>query len=406
MIDASRELERPVLRHLDLHAVEEPGRSGIVLIDPLRLVDGYAFVPAELVPIVALFDGVRTVDEIAALATAQCGEAVSVAFVRDLVRDLDEGLLLSSPTFAATLDLAVEQFGRRSQRPARHAGSAGYPEDAAECRAELARIVSERGGGLRPTPRGIVAPHIDLERGRDGYRAVYGDLAGSEPADLYVVFGTGHQGPDAIVTGLAMDWETPLGVVRTDRDFIAAVHAEVGPPDPFDTFLHRDEHSIEFQVLLLAHALGSHAFTVAGFLTGTLVRDGAAFDAERAHATVTALVRAARRSGKRVCWVAGADLAHVGPRFGDIAPIDAARLGTLDRDDRARLEPLAHGRPDRFLTRVFGDGNADRICGATPIYLTATLAGGPAEVLHYGQAVAHDGSQVVTFCGARFDGAG
>ena len=36
------------------------------------------------------------------------------------------------------------------------------------------------------------------------------------------------------------------------------------------------------------------------------------------------------------------------------------------------------------------------------MYLCAALAGGPAELLHYGQAVADDNSQVVSFASMVF----
>jgi AmmeMemoRadiSam system protein B len=249
-----------------------------------------------------------------------------------------------------------------------------------------------------------VAPHIDLARGEDGYAAAYRWLAARAPADLYVVFGTGHAGPAApLLTGLAMDWETPLGVVRTDRDVVAAVHATLGPADPRDTLLHRDEHSLEFQMLMLRHVLGERPFAVAGFLCGQLPSSDGDPGGEE---YVSALIGAFRSAvaGRRVCFVAGADLAHVGPFFGDPDAVDAATLARIGADDRARLDHVVAGVPGGFHRAVEGDGNPDRICGTAPIFLVGLLAGGTAELLHYGQARADDGSQVVTFASLGFDG--
>ncbi|MBZ0153125.1 MAG: hypothetical protein K8J09_16500, partial [Planctomycetes bacterium] len=51
-----------------------------------------------------------------------------------------------------------------------------------------------------------------------------------------------------------------------------------------------------------------------------------------------------------------------------------------------------------------GGGNPDRVCSAPAITLCAALAGGPAELLHYGQARAADDSQTVSFCALAFAG--
>ena len=50
--------------------------------------------------------------------------------------------------------------------------------------------------------------------------------------DLSMRLDLEQRGPSAPLTGLRLDWETPLGLVRTDRAFVDAVHAALGPPDP------------------------------------------------------------------------------------------------------------------------------------------------------------------------------
>ena len=411
MTELQPDRDRPIqLRaDLDTHTVDDGARSGVYLIDPLGVAEGHVFVPEALLPVVARFDGRHGIAQIEAaleadLAAAEGSPAKLPAnFVPDLVRQFDEALMLRSDRFTEALENAVTDFGRAPVRPAAHAGSAGYPETPAACRDALTDIVAPRGG--RPSAgalRGLVAPHIDLARGRAGYEAAYRRLADHAPADLYVVFGTGHQGPAAPVTGLTSDWETPLGRARTDRAFVTTVHDLLErPADRFDTFLHRREHSVEFQMLFLTHLLAARdePFEVAGFLTGSLPEAAV----ERAR-IVDAFRQAAIASGKRVCFVAGADLAHIGPFFGDEAPVDDDLLARLDRDERARLAPLENGDPDAFWHAVEGDGNADRVCGTTPIYLTAAICGGPGELLHYGQAAAEDGSQVVSFCSVAYDG--
>ena len=63
---------------------------------------------------------------------------------------------------------------------------------------------------------------------------------------------------------------------------------------------------------------------------------------------------------------------------------------------------LENGGAGEFHRSIHAGGNPDRVCGSSPIFLTAALAGGPGTLLHYGQAVAADGSQVVSFCSMSF----
>lgn len=388
---------RPAFRRLDVHRIDDGDRAGVVLIDPLGLCTDQVFVPAALLPVLGRFDGNRSIALLQREVEAMHDGAPSDLVAR-LVQQLDERLLLASPRFELALQDAVRAFTARGARPARHAGSAGYPSEPARLREALASMVAPAARPVRGAPRGLIAPHIDLARGREGYGQAYGYLAECELADLYVVFGTGHHGPSRIAAGLTMDWETPLGTVPTDREFVQAVHARIGEPPPLDVFLHRDEHSLEFQVLFLRHVLGDRAFRVAGFITGGLPDDPANHDRVRELRDAFA----AASEGKRVCYVAGADLAHIGPFFGDPEPISAERLAELASAERARLSHLERGDAGAFHDSVECTGNPDRVCGTTPMYLTAALAGGCAELLYYGRATAPDASQTVSFCAMAF----
>ena len=398
-------IERPAFRQLEMHRVEQGDQTGVVLHDPLGIASQQVLIPEGLLPVVSLLDGERTIQGIETELAQLCGEAVPQGFVAGVVEQLDQHLVLHSERFREKLDVAMAGFLGQKLRSARHAGSVGYPADPAAARQALAAMVRKPTPDepLRPTPRGLVAPHIDLARGREGYAMAYSCLAECRPADLYVVFGTGHQGPAGPVTGLLMDWETPLGTLGTDREFVTAIHDAVGPAHSTDQFLHRDEHSLEFQMLFLAHVLGDHIkdAQVAGFLCGHLPWTGGNVLDEP---YVAQLLDAFRKSseGRTVCFIAGADLAHLGPFFGDSHRVNQERLDTLAQVERKRLGHLVDGDPRSFHGSVEQDGNPDRICGTTPMVMAAALAGGGGRLLHYEQARAPDGSQVVSFCSMVF----
>jgi hypothetical protein len=98
-----------------------------VLVDPLGLAPGAAFVPDGLLPLVAKMDGSRTLAEIEAELTAEHGQPLPPGFLADLVGQLDGNLLLLTPRFRAAAGASARAFLAQSIRPARHAGSPGYP---------------------------------------------------------------------------------------------------------------------------------------------------------------------------------------------------------------------------------------------------------------------------------------
>jgi len=398
---------RPALRNVDVQRIDQGDQAGVVLTDPLGISPEQVFVPEGLLPVVGRFDGQRSLAEIEVELAHASGQSLPEGLVARLAEQMDAHLFLDTPHFQRAYEKACAEFAAASQRASSHAGrSAGYPLDAAELGEALDSMVLRPDTGLLPTPRGLVAPHIDLARGREGYAMAYSALAECQLADLYVLFGTGHQGPAAPVTGLGMAWETPLGVVQTDGEFVAGIHRRLGPPDKRDLYLHRQEHSLEFQVLFLTHLHAGKPFQVAAFLTGHLPQSGARIDEESYVADLLGAFReqcdAARDQGRRVCVVAGADLAHIGPFFGDPEAVNQTRREQLDAMDLPRLQYLERGDPAGFFSAVESLGNPDRICGTVPMYLTASLAACPGRLLHYGQANSPDGSQAVSFCGMIF----
>ncbi|MGE3171117.1 MAG: AmmeMemoRadiSam system protein B [Planctomycetota bacterium] len=396
---------RPRLRSLRAERVTSDGRPGLALSCPLELCEP-VFVPRALLPVLTRMDGDHTAAEIAALATRDLRRPIDAGAVAAIAADLDRRLLLASPRFVAARDRAVAAFLGQPTRPSRHHGSAGYPAGPTPLRAALRAMVPDPSPDAAAAPRGLIAPHIDYGRGGPGYAAAYGRLLQAPPADLYVVFGTGHQGPADAVTGLALDWATPLGTATTDRAFLARVHDRLGAPSPDDLLQHRAEHSLELQVVLLQHLAERRGLPpprIAGFLCGALPSTAGDPTAEPWFGRTLAAFRdAAAASGGTVCWLAGADLAHVGPMFGDPEPVGGAALQQLGLRDRSRLRHLEVGRPGAFHRETEGCGNADRVCSAAAITLVAALAGGSATLLHYGQAAADDGHQAVTYCAASF----
>ncbi len=105
-----------------------------------------------------------------------------------------------------------------------------------------------------------------------------------------------------------------------------------------------------------------------------------------------------RARGERVVVVVSADLAHVGPRYGDPAPFDRLALLAVERADREMLGAVAAADAAGFLARVAADESARRICGFAPLY-TALLAAGArrGRLLAYAQGASDGAGSVVSY---------
>jgi AmmeMemoRadiSam system protein B len=91
-------------------------------------------------------------------------------------------------------------------------------------------------------------------------------------------------------------------------------------------------------------------------------------------------------SSRSVCIIAGADLAHVGPRFGDPDPVSPPFLAEVEREDLAMLSTVTAGDAQAFFESAAKDGDRRRICGLSPIYaLLRTVGDASGALRRYGQ---------------------
>jgi len=398
---------RPILRPLESFVTDHEGQEVLVLRDPA----GWVPEPVALSPAAGLlleaFDGDRDADAIAEEVSRRHQVSVTGDVVRELVEGLDDLGFLWSPSFESRKSAVNEAYRAQAVRAPRFAGESypgGFDELRATLEAEYAAL-PEREEPLPEALAGVIAPHIDLRVCGPTYAEAYRAFReGTEAPDAFVVFGTCHLPVDELFTATRLDYETPLGPVPTDHALLDAVATGYGKDRLLaNEALHAIEHTVEFQAVHLRFLFGEKVPPIVPILTGSLefLRGDPAEDPDVTRFLET-LGAAAREQGKRVVAVAGADLAHLGPRFDDPEPLDAAALGELEARDRATLDHVAAGDPAAFHRDVTAGGNDRRICGLTPTYMTMRWAGSrPARVRHYHQWV-EEGS-VVSFAAAEID---
>ena len=406
-------MDRPRLRPLEvIPSLDDQGRRVIVLRDSLRLSEAVLVVPIPLIPVLQRLDGEHTLEQVRAECLGEHRIDIPEANLRQIVSQLDEAHFLDGEGFEGWRRTIERAFLAAPVRPSFLAGKS-YEADPAALRARLDGFFTDPEGpglpqlnGANGAPlRGLVAPHIDFHRGGPTFAWSYRALAERGGADLFVVLGTVHAPTQGFYTLTEKGFETPLGTLDTDREFIRAL-ARRAPGDLFrDEFTQRAEHSIEFQAVFLQYLYGGRRpVKFVPLLVGSFGEFVIQGRSPRGDARVEGFVGAlrgtleeARAAGKRPCLVASVDLAHVGPQFGDADPVDGERLAALDRADRASLEAACRGDAEAFWWSVAEDGDARKVCGLAPIYtLLRTLDGCRGEVLRYSQWPDPNGT--VTFC--------
>src|SRR5262249_37940137 len=170
-------------------------------------------------------------------------------------------------------------------------------------------------GGPPPKERlrAVISPHIDFGRGGPVYTWAYKELAERADADIYVILGVAHQYCRRRFALTRKDFETPLGVVRTDRAYVDRIAAIAGEDLFDDELVHRSEHSVEFQAVFLRHILSKERdFQIVPILVGSfhdhMERGLEPIDDPSVGRFVEALREAEGASGKQVAYIGGLDL--------------------------------------------------------------------------------------------------
>jgi hypothetical protein len=368
-------------------------------------------VPRAAVAILALMDGTRTVADIQADIMRRHGQLVAQDQLQGIVDTLDHHLFLEGERLELERSARAEAFRASPVRPAVHAGKA-YAGEGPALTSQMDGFFRHPEGPGPPGPRGapvlrgLIAPHIDFHRGGSTYAWAYQEVLARSDADLYVVLGTCHAGMADPFAVTLKPFETPLGAVPVDREFYEALRRRAGQDLLASEPAHRAEHSIEFQAVMLRHLLGPRRpFAIlpvlASYLHEAVWTRGEPEADERVPRFVDALRETIAASSQRVCLIAGVDLAHVGPRFGDPEPNTDRSLGAVERADRSMLESVLAGDARGFFASVASDRDARRICGLSPIYtLLRLLSEAPGRLLRYTQWPDPEGA--VTFCAATF----
>jgi MEMO1 family protein len=415
-------LDRPRLRPVEIFPVKQDRGTLIYLRDPQNFAQPLGLSPVGYF-IISHFDGRHSLIDIQEAYSKQFGTLLLTDELKRFIELLDNHNYLYTARFVLHQKRIAEEFRALSIRSPAHAGSA-YESDPHGLKAQLERFFLPPDGPGAPsrenetgTPRAIVAPHIDFHRGGPAYAWAYKGLAESDGADLYILLGTSHCGGEHPFILTLKDFETPLGRVETDKEFVGRLQESCREDLLADEFLHRGEHSLEFQVLFLKYIAQRRAvlrgesekpFKIVPILVSSFHSMLVGRTLPEQHPPVENFIRALQQSvaqeNRRVCFVAGVDLAHVGKQFGDRQPITPDFLKWVETEDRLLIERLAALDGPGFFDQVAKDQDKRRICGFSPLYsLIQLLDGRQGRTLKYSQAFTPETGSAVTFTSMVFE---
>ena len=401
--------EYPRLRGVQLTPVRDGDRELLLVTDPLGITPGQPVLGFETIAILQLLDGATSMTDIQALVMQESKDLRVGNIVREFIAKLDDLLLLHSPKFEAALARAQAEWHPLEVRPAALEGIC-YPAERAALEkfldeqfaiaADRAQEAGEPPAAAKTLPRALLAPHLDPRREGPVAARAYLELgAGAAPGATLrvVVFGTGHQLGEDFVALTRKRFETPQGTVPGDTAFVDKVAAKLGDAAYRRELVHRDEHSIEFQLLYLQRRLGRR-FTLVPILCGAFHRLLDDHKPPRDEPVIETLIDAVRGAeqelGGPTLYVAGVDFSHVGPRFGD-PKLDAEASELVRKTDELAIGAAATGDADEWFRAIAEVDDATRICGFAPVYCMLRAASpGPGRPLMYAESPEPDGSVV------------
>jgi AmmeMemoRadiSam system protein B len=344
----------------------------------------------------------------------RCGEFLYIEKLQEIISQLDDNFFLEGERFQEALRQKEEGFKKASFREVIFAGKS-YEGDPDGLRAQLEGYFKGASGpgslgenkgtnGLK----GVVAPHIDFQRGGFCYAFAHREIWERNSSPCFIIFGIAHTPMENPFCLTRKDFITPLGTLNVDKELVDAIQSRC-PDDLFrDEGVQRSEHSIEFQCVFLRYLYPEpHPLKIVPILSGSFneaIEKGISpMELKPIRQFIEALKGTISSLGREVCYIASADLAHMGLQFGDREGVSEYELRILSQEDEEMLGYLEKMDGEGFFSSISRERDRRRICGFPAIYtMLKTLEAKEGKLLKYGQAFTPETQSVVTFASLAF----
>jgi len=342
------------------------------------------------------------------------GEFLYTDKLQEIIGQLDVALFLEGERFQAALGQKEKEFKKASFRESVFAGKS-YEADPGRLRAQVEGYfkgangpgsLGEKKG--RNGLRGVIVPHIDFQRGGFCYAFGHREIWERSSSDCFIIFGTAHTPMENPFCLTRKNFVSPLGTLNVDKELVDAVQSRC-PEDLFrDEGVQRSEHSIEFQCVFLRYLYPEpHPLKIVPILSGSfheaIDKGVSPMTLKPIQQFIDALREAVSSLGREVCYIASADLAHMGLQFGDREGINEYELRVISQEDQEMLGFAERVDGEGFFSSISREGDRRRICGLPSIYsMLKILDADRGKLLKYDQAFTPETHSVVSFASLAF----
>lgn len=386
----SMEMPIPRLRKdIEIIPTLYEGQKAFVVRDALGLIREPLLLRGELLTFISLVDGQKNIRDIQLdLIRQKRGSFISSEEVEKILSELDSFFLLDSERYRQEKKKIIASYSLLPLRSAYHAGRS-YPSEPDKLRAMLDSFFSVKEEISLPFEgkkiSALIAPHIDLEAGKKVYAKAYQALEKFQPKRV-ILLGTGHNLYGAFFSLTEKDFETPLGVVKAEKDWVSRLKEAGGKLVSSDDIAHRSEHSLEFQLLFLQYLFGSE-FSLIPVLCGsfdeTLDKVSRPREVPGMEEFLEELKLCIEETDSGSLIVAGVDLSHIGPKFGHDQRATSLLI-EAKKHDKILLEALCKGDIKEFWSESRKVKNRYNVCGfSTLACLLEIQRGGKGYLLDY-----------------------
>jgi hypothetical protein len=241
---------------------------------------------------------------------------------------------------------------------------------------------------------GIVSPHAGYSFCGRTAGSVYGAI--SKSFDSVVILGPNHAGSGVGVATSLQDWETPLGVLKVDEEFVKEIVKDsVILEDPKS---HWREHSIEVQLPWLQYRFKSIKIIPISI-------NPIYYDNETCKEIGEKIAEVASKLEREILIVASSDFTHYGAAYG-YEPFRGAEskiLSDIKKMDSEVIDHIVNLRPKKVIEIC--EEKRLTICGyggiAAMLYASTALGAKRGELTDYSTSfdVSKDMNAVVGYAG-------
>jgi AmmeMemoRadiSam system protein B len=404
----------PKLRNINIFPVQNSGKNLLCFQDPQGISEKALFLSPPLYFIVSLFDGQHSILDIQAEYMRRFGEFLYTEKIQEIISQLDENLFLEGERFQEALRQKEEGFRKASFREAIFAGKS-YERDPDGLKAQLeGYFIGTNGPGPLGEKKGVnglkgvVAPHIDFQRGGFCYAFAHREIWERNSYPCFIIFGTAHSPMENPFCLTRKNFVTPLGTLGVDQELVDAIQSRCSDDLFKDEGVQRSEHSIEFQCVFLRYLYPEpDPLKIVPILSGSFheaIEKGISpMQLRPIRQFIDALKEAVSSLKKEVCYIASADLTHMGLQFGDREGVSEYGLRILSQEDQEMLGYAEKMDGEGFFSSISRERDPRRICGLPAIYsMLKTLEAKEGKLLKYGHAFMPETQSIVTFASLAF----